>query len=107
MYFLQLLNSRQIASTLMPFIRSDAWWIRIFDFPRIRLERVGPEVRFLIEDDVPSIRAAVKLRAGIEIELHCLHPKPLVPQENAQSTERDAELMVVAKKPKEKSCRSS
>ena len=67
-----------------------------------RLELVGPEVRFLIEDDVPSIRAAVKLRAGIEIELHCLHPKPPVPQENAQSTERDAELMVVGKETKRK-----
>lgn len=67
-----------------------------------RLELVGPEVRFLIEDDVPSIRAAVKLRAGVEIELHCLHPKPPVPQENAQSTERDAELMVVGKETKGK-----
>lgn len=67
-----------------------------------RLELVAPEVRFLIEDDVPSIRAAVKLRAGVEIELHCLHPKPPVPQENAQSTERDAELMVVGKETKGK-----
>jgi len=67
-----------------------------------RLELVGPEVRFLIEDDVPSIRAALKLRAGVEIELHCLHPKPPVPQENAQSTERDAELMVVGKETKRK-----
>ena len=67
-----------------------------------RLELVGPDVRFLIEDDVPSIRAAVKLRAGVEIELHCLHPKPPVPQENAQSTERDAELMVVGKETKGK-----
>jgi endonuclease/exonuclease/phosphatase (EEP) superfamily protein YafD len=67
-----------------------------------RLELVAPEVRFLIEDDVPSIRAAVKLRTGVEIELHCLHPKPPVPQENAQSTERDAELMVVGKETKGK-----
>ena len=67
-----------------------------------RLELVGPEVRFLIEDDVPSIRTAGKLRAGIEIELHCLHPKPPVPQENAQSTERDAELMLVGKETKGK-----
>ena len=67
-----------------------------------RLELVGPEVRFLIEDDVPSIRAAVKLPAGIEVELHCLHPKPPVPQETTQSTERDAELMVVGKENKGK-----
>jgi endonuclease/exonuclease/phosphatase (EEP) superfamily protein YafD len=67
-----------------------------------RLELVHPEIRFLIEDDVPSIRAVVKLRTGIEIEIHCLHPKPPVPQETAQSTERDAELMIVGKEVKGK-----
>lgn len=67
-----------------------------------RLELVRPEIRFLIEKDVPSIRARVKLPGGAEVELHCLHPKPPVPQETAQSTERDAELMVVGKEVKTK-----
>jgi endonuclease/exonuclease/phosphatase (EEP) superfamily protein YafD len=67
-----------------------------------RLELVHPEIRFLIEDDMPSIRAVVKLRTGTEIEFHCLHPKPPVPQETAQSTERDAELMIVGKEVKGK-----
>lgn len=67
-----------------------------------RLELVRPEVRFLIEDDVPSIRAVVKLPGGTEVEIHCLHPRPPVPQETAQSTERDAELMVVGKESKGK-----
>ena len=67
-----------------------------------RLELVRPEVRFLIEDDVPSIRAGVKLAEGTEVEIHCLHPRPPVPQETAQSTERDAELIVVAKESKGK-----
>jgi endonuclease/exonuclease/phosphatase (EEP) superfamily protein YafD len=67
-----------------------------------KLELVSPEVRFLIEQDVPSIRAVVKLREGTEVEIHCLHPRPPVPQEAAQSTERDAELMVVGKETKGK-----
>jgi endonuclease/exonuclease/phosphatase (EEP) superfamily protein YafD len=67
-----------------------------------RLELVHPEIRFLVENDVPSVRTGVKLDAGTRIELHCLHPKPPVPQETAQSTERDAELMIVGKEVKGK-----
>lgn len=67
-----------------------------------RLELARPQVRFLIEADVPSIRAGVKLPPGTEVELHCLHPRPPAPQEAAQSTERDAELMVVGKETKGK-----
>jgi endonuclease/exonuclease/phosphatase (EEP) superfamily protein YafD len=26
-----------VAMTALPFIRTDAWWIRIFDFPRVQL----------------------------------------------------------------------
>ena len=41
-------------------------------------------------------------REGTEVEIHCLHPRPPVPQETAQSTERDAELIVVGKESKGK-----
>lgn len=67
-----------------------------------RLELVRPEVRFLVEEDVPSIHAVVKLHEGTGVEIHCLHPKPPVPQEATQSTERDAELMIVGKETKGK-----
>lgn len=67
-----------------------------------KLELLHPEVRFLIEDDVPSMRARVRLPAGNEVEIHCLHPRPPVPQESPRSTERDAELMVVGKETKGK-----
>jgi endonuclease/exonuclease/phosphatase (EEP) superfamily protein YafD len=67
-----------------------------------KLELFRPDVRFLIEEDVPSIRAIVKLPEGTEVEIHCLHPRPPVPQETAQSTERDAELMVVGRETKGK-----
>ena len=67
-----------------------------------RLELLRSEVRFLIQDDVPSIRAGIKLDEGTEVEIHCLHPRPPVPHETAQSTERDAELIVVGKESKGK-----
>ena len=67
-----------------------------------RLELLRSEVCFLIQDDVPSIRAGIRLAEGTEVEIHCLHPRPPVPQETAQSTERDAELVVVGKETKGK-----
>jgi endonuclease/exonuclease/phosphatase (EEP) superfamily protein YafD len=67
-----------------------------------RLKLLRPEIRFLVEDDVPSIHAIIKLPAGTEVEIHCLHPRPPVPQEATESTPRDAELMVVGKESKGK-----
>ena len=67
-----------------------------------RLELIQPEVRFLIEGDIPSIHAVVKLPGGNEVEIRCLHRRPPVPQETAQSVERDAELIVVGKETKRK-----
>ncbi len=62
-----------------------------------RLELVEPEVLFLIERDVPSIHSYVKLKSGQKIRLYCLHPKPPTPTQNDQSTERDAEILLVGK----------
>ena len=67
-----------------------------------RLELVGPEVRFIIQDDIPSIHTRVRLRSGQEVELHCLHPRPPFPTEDTSSEPRDAELLVVGKEIKGK-----
>ena len=61
-----------------------------------RLPLIESEIRFLVEDDVPSIHALVKMRSGDEVRVHFLHPAPPSPTENAESAERDAELIVVA-----------
>ncbi|MDZ4723146.1 MAG: endonuclease/exonuclease/phosphatase family protein [candidate division Zixibacteria bacterium] len=66
-------------------------------FLQSRLELINPTVEFLIEKNVPSIHSIVRLSSGEHIELHCLHPKPPSPTENDTSTERDAELLIVAK----------
>lgn len=66
-----------------------------------RLELLNPEIKFLIEDDVPSIHTRVRLPSGKDVELRCLHPRPPFPTEDEKSTERDAELLTVGKETKE------
>lgn len=62
-----------------------------------RLEIVESEVRYLVEDDVPSIFALLKLSGGDLCQLFCIHPTPPVPGENVRSTERDKEILMVGK----------
>jgi endonuclease/exonuclease/phosphatase (EEP) superfamily protein YafD len=62
-----------------------------------RLELASPELLFRIYDDIPSIRARLLAPGGLQIALHCLHPKPPVPQEEGSSKQRDAELLIVGK----------
>ena len=62
-----------------------------------KLELVAPEVKFLVEDDVPSVHTSIKMRTGHHTRLYCLHPRPPSPTESETSTERDAELLMVAK----------
>lgn len=62
-----------------------------------KLELVDPSIKYLIERGIPSIHTKVKLRSGELIQLFGLHPEPPVPGENPRSTERDAEILLVAK----------
>ncbi|HEY0819812.1 MAG TPA: endonuclease/exonuclease/phosphatase family protein [Rhizobacter sp.] len=67
-----------------------------------RLPLRNAEVKFLVQDDVPSIHACVLLPNGEEVELRCLHPRPPAPGENDRSTERDAELLIVGREIKQR-----
>lgn len=62
---------------------------------------IDPEIKFLVEPEIPSIHSPIELPSGQQIRLHCLHPTPPTPFENEQSTERDAELLIVAKEVQE------
>jgi endonuclease/exonuclease/phosphatase (EEP) superfamily protein YafD len=61
-----------------------------------RLHMENAEVKFLAEDDIPSIQTMVILKNGVAVRVHGLHPKPPVPDESMTSTAKDKELMKVA-----------
>jgi endonuclease/exonuclease/phosphatase (EEP) superfamily protein YafD len=54
------------------------------------------EVSFLVAEDIPSMHAAIELRSGRSVRAHFVHPTPPSPTENDSSSERDAELVIVA-----------
>jgi endonuclease/exonuclease/phosphatase (EEP) superfamily protein YafD len=62
-----------------------------------KYELIDPQLKFLIEDDIPSIHTHVKLPSEDVVRLYCLHPRPPAPQESLRSTERDAELLMVGR----------
>ena len=62
-----------------------------------RLELLEPEVKHLVESEVPSIHARVALAGGRQVQLRLLHPKPPYPAESLETTERDAELLMVGR----------
>ena len=64
---------------------------------RSRLELEDPEVKYLIADDIPSVHAHVTLPGGTRVRLYFLHPRPPYPKEDDDTTERDAELLVVGR----------
>ena len=98
-------------------LESDAWWQERLDtleadypysmkcpldnlygmhvYSRLALEDTA--IQFLVEDDIPSMHALVVLESGRKVRMHFLHPAPPSPTEHDESTERDAELLVVAK----------
>lgn len=66
-----------------------------------RLELVQPQVRFLVEDDIPSIQTYVKLPNDIYVWFHAVHPDPPNPRYATKTTERDAELLIVGREAKQ------
>lgn len=108
---------RQTDPDLILIIEADRWWQSELDLLEkshpfmcrhplentygmllySRFELSGPQVRFLVQEDVPSIHTGVRLPSGREIALHCLHPRPPAPTQHPRSTERDVELLIVGK----------
>ncbi|RUR32824.1 endonuclease [Vreelandella andesensis] len=62
-----------------------------------RLALKNTEVKWLIQDDIPSIHTQVELKSGQHIRLFAVHPRPPAPSESEKSLWRDAELLWIGK----------
>jgi endonuclease/exonuclease/phosphatase (EEP) superfamily protein YafD len=113
--FLRLVS--QYAPDVLVTLESDRWWQCHLDtlqtsmpycmkcpldnlygmhvYSRLPLE--DTEISFLVEDDIPSMHALIRLRTGDPVRVHFLHPTPPGPAGNPESAERDAELVIVAR----------
>ena len=74
--------------------REDFYGLHLFS----RFDLVDPEVRFLLDDYVPSVKAGLRLPSGSLIELYGVHPRPPPHQDTAR---RDAELLITAREMRE------
>ncbi|MEX0607119.1 MAG: endonuclease/exonuclease/phosphatase family protein [Halofilum sp. (in: g-proteobacteria)] len=108
---------REVDPDVLLLLESDAWWGRQMaeleaDYPWVvrqpqdnlygmhlysRLELVDPRIRFMVQDEIPSVHTEVVLRSGHRVEFYGVHPAPPSPNANAESTERDAELLLVGR----------
>jgi endonuclease/exonuclease/phosphatase (EEP) superfamily protein YafD len=114
----RLLNTiRASAPDLVLALETDVRWAKALrplhaDFPHVfehplenfyglvllsRLPLVEPKIRFLVQDDIPSVHTGVKLPSGDVVYLHGIHPRPPEPIRDQDSTPRDAELVLVGK----------
>lgn len=62
-----------------------------------KLPLLESTVRYIVKEDIPSISAKISLPSGQVIQLYGLHPKPPSPTESSDTTNRDAELLIVGK----------
>jgi endonuclease/exonuclease/phosphatase (EEP) superfamily protein YafD len=65
-----------------------------------RLPLIDPQVRYLVKDEIPSIKTRVRLANGQHIWLYAVHPEPpasLKPDKTPRgSGPRDVELLILA-----------
>ena len=61
-----------------------------------KLELYGAEVKYIIEDTIPSIHTKLILSSKDTLQLFAIHPAPPTPQHNPSSVDRDAEMMKIA-----------
>ncbi len=55
-------------------------------------------IDYLVQNDIPSMHALLRLPSGQAVRAHFLHPAPPSPTQNDTSSERDAELVIVARR---------
>lgn len=113
----------RVSPDLVLLVETNHWWDRQLeplkqDYPQAigqplensygihlfsRYDLVGPEVRFLVDDDIPSIKTGLNLPSGVHINLYAVHPKP-PPLEDTER--RDAELLLIGEEVRKESAPS-
>lgn len=108
---------RQNTPHILVTLESNAWWQERLDtlesdYPYTikcplenlygmhvysRLALTDSQIEYLVEPEKPSMHTLVSLPSGQKLRIHFLHPAPPSPTENEASSERDAELIIVAK----------
>ena len=115
-YARTLAQVRQYDPDVVALLETDAAWIEAIkelraDYPYYRevpldnfyglavysrLAWQNPRVHELVDDSIPSLYATLELPSKETFNLYVIHPTPPSPTENLKSTERDAELLMVA-----------
>ena len=62
-----------------------------------RLPLEDPKLRFVVQEDIPSIHTWVVLGNGKRVRFHALHPRPPEPIDDQSAAPRDAELVIVGR----------
>src|SRR5690606_12470196 len=62
-----------------------------------RLPLGEPTIKFLVQEDIPSVETGVELPSGDLIRLYGLHPRRPEPRRDQDSTPRDADLVLVGR----------
>ncbi|MDZ7781444.1 MAG: endonuclease/exonuclease/phosphatase family protein [Halioglobus sp.] len=62
-----------------------------------RLEVIDPEIRFILKDSIPSMHMQVVLPSDDRVFMHFVHPDPPNPKYATETTERDAELLILGR----------
>lgn len=108
---------REFQPDILITLESDMWWqtqldILETDYPYTikcpldnlygmhvysRFPMMNSQTEYLVEPDKPSMHALVLLPSRDKVRVHFLHPAPPSPTENLDSSERDAELVIIAK----------
>jgi endonuclease/exonuclease/phosphatase (EEP) superfamily protein YafD len=62
-----------------------------------KFELISPAIKYLVEDEIPSFEALIRINSNDLIKIFCLHPRPPFPTESDTTKNRDAELLLVGK----------
>lgn len=71
--------------------QEDTWGMLLYS----RFPLVQPQVRFLVEEDIPSITARIRLPSGDHVQFYGVHPRP--PRPGDDTGDRDTELTLIAR----------